>query len=76
MSAIEALYVKRIKIWKAGGSGNPPSLIPALWYTGILYDKQATQTKHFDSQCILKFGFIFIFLHWQSFKLDSTLIGR
>ena len=27
----QALHVIRIKYWKAGGSGNPPSLIHALW---------------------------------------------
>ena len=49
----QALYVIRIKYWKAGGSGNPPSLIPALWNIGILLNKQATQTKHFDGQCCI-----------------------
>ena len=37
---------------KTGGSGNPASLIPALWNIGILLHKQATRTKHFDSECI------------------------
>ena len=40
-----ALHVIRIKYWKAGGIGNPPSLILALW------NIQATRTKHFDGQC-------------------------
>ena len=45
----QALYIIKIKYWKASGSGNPPSFIPALrkivilglktglwqWYTGI-----------------------------------------
>ena len=39
------LHVIRIKYWKAGGIGNPPSLIPVLW------NIQATRTKHFDGQC-------------------------
>jgi hypothetical protein len=30
-----------------------PSLIPALWNIGILLHKQATRTKHFDSECTL-----------------------
>ena len=42
---------KSIKYSKAIGSGNPPSLIPALWNIGILLHKQATQTKHFDGEC-------------------------
>ena len=37
----QALHVIRIKYWKAGGSGNPPSHIPALWNIGILLHKQA-----------------------------------
>ena len=37
----QALHVIRIKYWKAGGNGNPPSLIPALWNIGILLHKQA-----------------------------------
>ena len=40
----QALHVIRIKYWKAGGTGNPPSLIPALWNIGILLHKQATRT--------------------------------
>ena len=37
--------------WNAGGSGNPPSPIPALWNIGILLHKQAIRTKHFDGEC-------------------------
>ena len=44
----QALQIIRIKYWNAGGSGNPPSLIPALWKIGIVLHKQATQTKYFD----------------------------
>ena len=40
-----------IKYLKAGGSGNPASLIPALWNIGILLYEKATQTKHFDGNC-------------------------
>ena len=47
----QALDIIRIKYWKSGGSGNPPSLIPALWNIGILLYKQATRTKHFDGKC-------------------------
>ena len=32
----QALYIIRIKYRKASGSGNPPSLIPALWKITIL----------------------------------------
>jgi hypothetical protein len=52
-SKLQALHVIRIKYSKAGGRGNPPSLIPVLWNIGILPHKQATQTKHFDDQCPL-----------------------
>ena len=31
----QALHVITIKYWKADGSGNPPSLIPALWKIAI-----------------------------------------
>ena len=48
---LQIFHVIRIKYWNAGGSGNPPSLIPTLWNIGILLHKQATQTKHFDGQC-------------------------
>ena len=41
----QALHTTRIKYWKASGSGNPPSLIPALWKVGILLHKQATHTN-------------------------------
>ena len=40
------------KNWKAGGSGYPPSCIPALWHIGILLHKHAIRTKHFDPECI------------------------
>ena len=36
----QALYNIRIKYRNAGGSGNPPSLIPALWNIGILLIKR------------------------------------
>ena len=43
----QALHITRIKYLKATiVSGNPPSLIPALWKIGILIHKQATHTKH------------------------------
>ena len=32
----QALHIIRIKYWKSSGSGNPPSLIPALWKIAIL----------------------------------------
>ena len=51
-SKLQALPVIRIKYLKTGGSSNPPSLIPALWNLGILLQKQATLTKHFDGQCM------------------------
>ena len=47
----QALHVIRIRYWKAGGSGNLPSLIPALWNIGILLHKQATLGKHFELDC-------------------------
>ena len=31
----QALHIKKIKYWKASGSGNPPSLIFALWKIAI-----------------------------------------
>ena len=36
----QALRIIRIKYWNAGGSGNPPSLIPALWNIDILLIKR------------------------------------
>jgi hypothetical protein len=44
----------RIKYCNAGGSGNPPFLISALWSIGILFHKQATRTRHFDGECTFK----------------------
>ena len=44
----QALYVKRIKYCKAGGSGNPPSLIPALWNIKFLLHIEATRAQHFE----------------------------
>ena len=44
----QALHVIRIKFFKAGGSGNTPSLISALWDIDILLHKQATRAKHFE----------------------------
>ena len=35
----------------SSGSGNSPSLIPALWNIGILLHKQATHVKHFCPEC-------------------------
>ena len=48
---LQPLYIIRIKYWNAGGSGNPPSFIPALWNIGILLHKQATLTKQYDGEC-------------------------
>ena len=48
----QGLHVIRIKYWKAGESGNPPSFIPALLIKGILLHKQATKGKHFCPECI------------------------
>ena len=48
----QGLHIIRIKYWKASGSGNPSSLIPALWNIGILLHKQATLGKHFEPECI------------------------
>ena len=36
----QVLYIIRIKYWNAGGSSNPPSLIPTLWNLGILLIKR------------------------------------
>ena len=44
----QAFHVIRSRYWKAGGSGNPPSLILALWNIGILPHIQATLGKHFE----------------------------
>ena len=55
----QALHIIIIKYCNAGGSGNPPSIIPALWNIGILLHKQATRvlgltrTKHFDGERII-----------------------
>ena len=46
----QALHIIRIKYQKAGWSGTPPFLIPALW--NILLPKQATRAKHFEPECI------------------------
>ena len=48
----QALHIIRIQYCNAGGSGNPPSLISALWNIGILLHKQATHAKYFDSECM------------------------
>ena len=53
-SKLQALHVIRIK---AGGIGNPPSLIAAFWNIGILHQEHATCTKHFDVQCTFLFSF-------------------
>ena len=45
--------------WKAVGSDNPPSIIPVLWDIGILFNKQVTQTKHFDDQWSFDFNIDF-----------------
>ena len=34
---LQTLHVIRIKYWKTGGSGNPPSLISALWNRHFYY---------------------------------------
>ena len=47
-SKSQALHVISIKY---GGSGNPSSLIPALWNIGIILHKQATLGKHFEPEC-------------------------
>ena len=47
------------KYLNAGGSGNPPSLIPALWNIDILLHKQATRTKYFDGKHMQFQKFIF-----------------
>ena len=47
----QALHIIRIKCCNDGGSGNPPSLIYALWRIGILLHKQATHAKHFEREC-------------------------
>ena len=47
----QALHIIKIKSCNAGGSGNPPSLIPALWNIGILLHKQTTHTKHSWGEC-------------------------
>ena len=52
----QALHIIRIEYWKASGSGNPPSLIPALWSIGILLHKQATHTKHSWGECTFDQG--------------------
>ena len=44
----QAFHIIRNKYWNAGGSGNPSSLIPALWNIDIFLHKQATHTKHFE----------------------------
>ena len=44
----QALHIIRIKHWKACGSGNPPSFIPALWNNSILLHKQV---QHFGLEC-------------------------
>ena len=49
----QVLHVIRIKYWKADGSGNPPSLIPALWNIGILLHKQATHQTFWVQEYIL-----------------------
>ena len=48
----QALHIKKIKYWKASGSGNLPSLNSTLWNIGILLHKQATHTKHSWGECM------------------------
>ena len=64
----------RIKYWKAGGSGNPQSLIPVLWNIGILLHKQANRTNHFDNQCIKYWFFLAISSHL--FYLGSAGVSK
>jgi hypothetical protein len=35
----QALHIRRLKHWKASGSGDPPSLLPALQKIDILGQK-------------------------------------
>ena len=51
----QVLHVIRIKYENTGGSGNPPSLIPASCNIGILDHKQATLGKHFEPECNSKY---------------------
>ena len=43
----QALHIIRIKYWKASGSGNPPSLIPALRKIAIYVLKTEFYVLHF-----------------------------
>ena len=47
----QVLDIIIIKYKKDGGSGNPNSLIPALWKIDILLHKQATRAKHIEPEC-------------------------
>ena len=67
---LQALHIKRIKYWNAGGSGSPPSFNPALLNIVILLHKQATRTKHFDGQCI----YISCRIYCFSLYLDFSFI--
>ena len=64
----QALQYIRIKYWKASGSGNPSSLIPALWNIGILLHKQATLGKHFRPECTSAF----LLLLSLTYPIDSA----
>ena len=48
----QGLYTIKIKYWNAGGSGFPPSLIPALWNIGILHHEKAKLRKHMRQSVI------------------------
>ena len=49
----QALHIIRIKYWKVGGTGNPPSLIPALWNIGILLHKHPPPPNIFGPSVLL-----------------------
>jgi hypothetical protein len=49
----QALYITRIKYWNAGGNGNPPSFIPALWNIGILLIKRPLGPNNMTARVVL-----------------------
>ena len=74
----QALHTKRIKCWKASGSGNPPSLIPALQKIAILGLKTGLwQWYNGISVHIMEISFLIVCFNLMShlFLVCSALSG-
>ena len=76
-----AFHIKRIKYWNAGGSGNPPSLIPALQNRDILLIKRPPGPNNMTaSVCVSKTvlnkkldSFLLYWVTWVQWKCFKFL---